>query len=611
ADDSYTPHSALIDLCADALGLTVGYVPPDIDDLAPPGPLEWGNASAAQELLALCARIGHTPILAASGSTLHVQRLPQGGEPVSIAGYASIAEPYELGTHQGQRARTIVVTSGETRTVCVCSRDGNNLEWVWRDPKTGRWLNGTETASAYPGTVAPNSLTAWRGGPPKDSDGRSQFNRVYRALRITPAEERLRIGRLTSMTVRARDGETDQGERVDAVIHAIAALPGAPGEWVRSPASGSTLVRFDGASIVPQDGVIVLPRDVAWIKLPAETGGYGDATAYAAGDLVATFAYESNEGNVERDYYCAAWSASIVSDEVVLTRLTGADLTAAINDPLTLKVQAPFLRRVVERVATGDVGTPVNDSVLDQIAEQIATYKAAGGLIRSGQVELRGMVNALPGFSPEAISQVAWDVRRGVTVLTINQHDVPRSAYESLERAASRSVATGLSRYARPGTAAALDDVQAGGAQGTATIAQGSAARGAERTVTPRGGGAAAPGVEDLAGDRGAQLMIRITGSTSAGTNKWTYQWEEVRWTGSAWAAVANGRTHTTSGVGLNGCEAANSGSGRQGNGVLATDLTGDCLMQPITAGVVVHAAIVGPLGSTRALFHAPNGVGS
>lgn len=93
-------------------------------------------------------------------------------------------------------------------------------------------------------------------------------------------------------------------------------------------------------------------------------------------------------------------------------------------------------------------------------------------------------------------------------------------------------------------------------------------------------------------------LDVELTGAASDGTNKWRYDWREVRkGTGSAWTVVAGGYTSATHGQAYNGIERPNSGSGVQGNGVDLANLSGTFALKPLkaAAGTGVIVAVRGP----------------
>ena len=606
----YRTNTALALLCVQAMGLNDDYIDPALDDYAPVGPLDWGNASAQVELEALCARLGAVVVLGYLGTSLSVVVLPRAGSGVSLGAYEDIANPYRLQSSRAVRGTTVCVLSGATRTTVVTTRDLSAFEWVWRSDD-GAWLNATQTASPGPGGIAPDDITSWRAAPGTDPEKRAEFNRLFRALRLKAAD-RERMGRLTTMDAPRAVGS---GQTVTPGSPArVTATSCVPMGQSRFAASAGKVIT--GVTLDERAGVLVMPSGVAMVK-PATPGqaeiGYGESAALEAADVSVTFAYESNERNLELDYYVAAWSFAVGGGgALVPTRLTGAALTAALADPATIKLQAPFIRRVVVRALPGDAGTEANNTVNDAIALDLARSRAATGLAQSGVVRLRGMINALPGFSPAAISSVEWDLARNETILQLNEHEAPQSFYDRAELEAQRSLVAGLWRGGQ------ITSVAAG------LLPQVGPERDANSRVTTRGdearlgsaqaaGGSArpiAPAQELAHGDTGTRWWARITASAAsggAGSNKWTYSWQEVGYIGGVWATVANGRTHATSGysAAVNGMESANASTGKQGNGITVANLCAGITIQPVETGTVVEMVRMG----AAVVFSSPNGV--
>jgi len=96
-----------------------------------------------------------------------------------------------------------------------------------------------------------------------------------------------------------------------------------------------------------------------------------------------------------------------------------------------------------------------------------------------------------------------------------------------------------------------------------------------------------------LGGAAAEAFWARITGSTPAGDNRWTYSWEEVRKTSAGyggWEAPEGGRTGEDDAY--NALEDMNGDTGVQGNGVDLANLDTDdytFALQPCPAGAVVR----------------------
>jgi len=90
-------------------------------------------------------------------------------------------------------------------------------------------------------------------------------------------------------------------------------------------------------------------------------------------------------------------------------------------------------------------------------------------------------------------------------------------------------------------------------------------------------------------------LSARIASTSSLGSNRWSYTCEEVvHSTAGTWTVVSGGASVTA----RNRIEAANDGSGLEGNGVDRSNLPGGWSMKPISVGNIVE--LVGPYGAAE-----------
>lgn len=619
---TYRTNSQLIFEAAAATGLTATLTSPqqtDLDSFPPPAPLDWSNREAPPELDALCARLGYAPVLGLSGETLRFVRLPKAGESITPPSWVTDnAEPYELSQAISLRGQTIVVHSGDTRSIAVTTLDLTQLEWVWFDERTGRWLNDAETATLYSGEVQPGSITELR-APNKDKR-QQQTARLFRAVRIADAELRAKLARMVPFPG-VSGGSTPAG-KVAAVVDAVHCVAEGPQFVARAQE------RLVGAQVVQGQGVIVLPRGVVYATIPSKAQG-AHADLYALDHdgtktrLKVTVAYEVNTGVFNEQTYWQAFKATASAGVVTVAAITDAtERTAALESPDSIKIRAEFL----QRVGTGTVAqvfTWSNTSDLDAIALKIATSRAGGtDLSPGGTIELRGWHDRLPGQDWVWCSRIEWYLAQGqlVTRLTIGAHQTSGSGFDLEEASARRSVAAGLGRFSSPGGAAATSDVRSGGAPGDGAPASlsspgtlGADSRGAEARV-PASPVAASANTDALADIAVGTWLAKITGSTSAGTNKWTYNWTEVALAdnGSVAAPATSGRTQATTGYGVarNLAEANNAASGVQGNGVDVADLSGTLAIRPIPTGRIVQMS--GPFGTSGApfcVFTAENGL--
>lgn len=471
--DDYFAHSDLVLMCVTAMGFEVGDVDASIDDEDPPGPLDWGNANPKHELDALLARIGYAAVVGYHTEDVSVFRLPKAGEALDPPAWITEnAEPFTLTQARAVRGKTIIVTSGRTRTIEVETFDGSKIEWVWRDPKTGRWLNDAQTASLYPGTTRPGNIGDLRlGAAGAGTAARAQAARSFRHFRVADAGIFAATRRLVALPITALEGEDEEFTRAAALIRARGAIDIGQGQWRSDPEDPEAFTRVDGVRIYPLDGVFEIPRGWRPVRMPEgkTTSVIGNAQVItAAEDFFVTFAHEAANGVITEDYYVRGFTAAVdeMSGLVVLTALDAGGLAGVIDDPMAVWIEAPFLQRVVER--DGATVTPVNDTELDAIAEKIASIRAAGDLATAGVVEVRGIHDKVPGRDWAWASSIAWDLARMRTIVTVGSHEVPQGLYDAMEREAGRSLAAGLSRFNRGGSSAAAGDVVHGAGHGSA-----------------------------------------------------------------------------------------------------------------------------------------------
>ncbi|MBN2293548.1 MAG: hypothetical protein JXM70_14055 [Pirellulales bacterium] len=84
-------------------------------------------------------------------------------------------------------------------------------------------------------------------------------------------------------------------------------------------------------------------------------------------------------------------------------------------------------------------------------------------------------------------------------------------------------------------------------------------------------------------------FKAKITGSTSIGSNRWSYQWaEQTPNISGTWVTRDGGRTSTSIDVAYNDFEANNTASGVQGCGVNVDNLNTGITLRPIGVGAVV-----------------------
>lgn len=598
----FTLNSDLAALCISAMGFVPPAVgtglPTSLDDFGPPGPLEWDNAPALNEFEALLDRVGHAAVYSNDGETLSVVRLSRAGETVSLdASLVALAEPFDLYSAPAIRSRTVLVTSGRTRATVVTSRQldsANPLEWVWFDERTGRWLDDAETATLYPSERQPGVIDDYRLGPGKTVDEQQQFARVFTAVRINEAEIE-KVGRFAGVSEPVSfGGAMVAGSLV--VVEARAAKLVADGtELTNEPEeSADPPVRVAGARISPEHGVVDLPETMEFVRMaPANEGTRAEATALLGDELVLRFAHEARTGDFAVDYFVRGYEFDDTLQTV--TELDATALDLAIADPDTLRVEAPFLRLIYTNDDGTSTFTPVNDTVLDPIAREIAESHVNAQLAATGIVELIGLHPIEPGASGGLVTGVRWDIDGRKTILDINQHEVPGSRLDELQLSARRSFATGLAGLDAAPTA--VDAVAArggtprdGGGQGNGEGAE----PGAEAARTPRV--RVSPARSARTG--GFRILAEITGSDATlGSNRWWYDWTQVfvKVDGSVAGAGMAGLTSVDEGQALNVAELNNSGAGVEPSmGIDVDGLPGTFEPKPLATGLVVE--LVGPI---------------
>lgn len=637
ADAGYKTTKALVDLCLDALGVAHDACPTGINTpvdgtttVDGPGPLDWGLTRALPELEDLLARVGWTATLVNDGSKIVVHRLRRSGEPITLTTLISTnAEPYSLESSVGVRPSKIVVTSGRTRSTIITDRSiggTSPLEWVAFDSRTGSWLNAAEWVAAYPSETGPGDISLFNDGPggaDRSAEDMRAFGRLFTAVRLHE-DDRPGAARFVTPSEGVETGDGVDLARTPAVVIGRYCVDQGGGQFLNEP-TGSALVRLDKVQAIPGEGVFVLPSDVTWVRMsPGSTGGHADAVELAGDDLTVVFAHEADTGDWTTDYYASGWEVQTGVGEVGVAQMTALELAAAMTDPGVVKIEVPWLRRLLLK-PEGGLTSALNDTELDSVAEQIALSRIGGATLTSGTIDLVGLHNVEPGDAGGAVSAVEWDLERMRTIVSINTHETPSGFYDNLEGAARRSIGAGLGRFSLPGSSAAASSPRSGSTPGDPTAGASSAGGTATPESQPgsRGRDKAAAGrpnqaQADAAGGRGtltrrevAEIWAELIDFESVGVNRWKYAWREVKWSGGSWVEVTGGATYLTHGYAYNGIEFPNDGTGIEGNGIDMANLVGTFSLVPIGTGVVVP--IRGPLadgaGTNTYWFTAVNAI--
>lgn len=632
AHADYMTWQELVDAALDATGLAHDACPSSINTaidgtttLDAPGPLDWGNARAISELEALLAQVGYAAVFANDGSKISVVRLFRSGENLSLPTLITDNDDtYYSDVSASLRGSTIVVTSGTTRATIITSRslDGTDepaLEWVAFDERTGDWLNATEWDALYPTELQPGNIADFQSGPDGlDPEEMRGFARLFTAVRLVddtsdpenPKLDRTRRSRFVIPSTLA--GDSVELARITGVVLGRFCVHAAASQFANWPAGDTdTPIRLDGVQLISGEGVFVLPSDVTWVRMDGvSVGTHAEARALADDDLTIWFAHEADTGEFKQDYFVAAFEVGVSVGVVSLTELIDTDLDDAIADPMSVKIDAPFLRRFSYQNPGDATPTSINDTELKAVAEQLALMKAGSALVTTAVIPLRGFINVQPGAASGAVSSVEWRLTEGRTIVQINSHEVPQASYDRAERQARRSIAAGLRRYSLPGSSAGQTDTRAGSTpgelagvggagRGTAPEAA-SGTRGRDRAL--RGGEAIrSQGVRPGEGyPRQAEMsrkIGRVVSATSISDRRWLYTLNEQRVSGTSY--VDTGTTFTA----LNMAEANNSATGVQGNSTDADLYTGTFDLLQARGNPVVEC--FGPIGSHFHFYYA------
>lgn len=592
----YKTNRELVDLCLDAIGLDHEAATVDLDlgvdssQVFAPGPLDWGNARPLNELDAILTRLGWTVVQLNDG-TIATRRLLRAGQPINIpANIAAVAEPYELGVMPGMRGAKMIVTSGATRSTIVTSRSfssANPLEWTIFDPASNSWGPQPITALAdYQGGLKAADLTP---------DASKQIGQLYKAVRLS-GDDLLKASTFVNIPTAVDFGDYADFAGAPGVIEASCCIKVAGDQLENVPVLDGTRVRIDGLRAISGHGVFVLPADAEYVRLDGlNTGRRGDTRELVSDELIVTFAHEANTGTFVDDYFVVGFEWTEDLGAVSINTMLSDDVLLALDDPDVVKVGAPMLRRIMtwNDADAEAVLVSLNSDDLTVIAKQIATARMADSLVESGAIVLKGIIDINPGDIEGAVTSVSWNPVLHATIITVNQHEVPKAFYDKLQRASGNSVASGIGFMRLGRSSAALGDVRNTLISNDALPIDGAA--------TPEGNAPIRGRVKSISGVRGAEdsgvrvrrelptiaeqteIYARITGSTSIGPNRWEYDWEEARIADGVPVTAGAVRSSVSHGKALNTVESNNTGAGIQGNGVNVDTLLDGFLIQPVS----------------------------
>lgn len=574
---SYRTNQQLADICLDYIGHAHDPAPASLNTgidgvtvMVAPGPLDWGNTSAVNELDALLARLGYSARLSNAGDKITIVRLARAGETITIPGpMLAVAEPYELAPATAVRPSELVITSGRTRCTVTSSRtltdDDNGLVWCSFDEELGLWVDEADAGAM---------LEAFQTGPAGDLAQVQAFAKSFAAVRLSEDIRPYYSRFVTLPQAPATDPDRAFGG-APCMVFATGCVAEKSGQF----ANLTGVTRIDGARAIPGEGVFVLPRTVRFVKMTASRGSYANAAPLVDDELTIYFTHESDTGSLIVDYYVSGWKADVDEGVISVVKMSEGELSAAVLDPMVAKLEAPYLRMLAVWAAGEPLPEPTNKEALDLVAQQIALARISDAEARSGLIELKGMLNIEPGDWGGAITAVRWDLGRNRTVASVAQHEAPASFWYSIEQQAKRSIGAGWGRHALPGSSAAVSDVRAGSSPGDLAGVYGGAdsgvpeasagTRGRESATVfgPKKSAAPEPGSALPSVAEGSEVEALITGTAGVSSNRWTYTWQEAKWDGSNYAAVVGGMSSATHGLARNRVEFGNDGDGEESPG--------------------------------------------
>lgn len=619
AGDNYYTIQQLVETALSATGFEYEGAPAGINSdvtgtpIDAPGPLDWGNARPIDELEAILGRIGWSLVQLNDG-TIASRPLLRAGEPIEIpTAFETIAEPYELASTPAIKGSKIIITSGATRATTITKRTLEDLEFVTYDPETDAWSTQTGTAlSLYKGGITPDDV---------NPDGARTLGQLYKALRLT-GDDLVEASRFVNIPESLDHGALLQFAGSAGVVEALCCVKQGGDQLTNTPPLDTdSLIRLEGLRAIGGKGVFVLPSDAEFVRISGMvTGRRSDVRELDDDELQITFAHESNTGVYREDYFAVGFEWVDDEGTITIETMETEDVDDALEDPSVRKLGAPFLRRVQTYDKDTDTLTTLNSTQLTTIAKQLASAYLSEDLAQAGVIVLPGIHDINPGDWSGAVTSVTFDVLSNKTIVTVNQHEVPRSEYERLERAAGRSIASGigairLNRSSAAGTDArhTMSATHQGGGETAATPEQMPQSRGREHTVAGVQGsidsGPRARVDMPTIAEQG-MIFARITDATLDGTNRWIYDWEEVRFEDDEPVTTGAVRTSDTHGQAMNLREMLNDGTGVQGNGVDVANLPSGFAIQPVSGrGAVI---LFGPYqdgGEDRWYFQSTNGV--
>ncbi len=326
-----------------------------LDTIDPGGPFDWSNVRAAP----------NSPTCSLRSVGRHAE--PRGrhhhGASSATGRRAADAADVHHRRRRAVRARStpaarskyVVVTSGRTRTTVLTRRSLSDLEWVYYDERTNAWLNQTEHDLLYPSEVGPADVSE-QAGPSNDQKRNATESSLHCACGSSTIRHPAgyRIGAMPRAFVLpgqfAIDGKTLSG--TPAFIECLHCVEMEDGKFINEPEP--TSIRCPRRSLRrPRRR-----RD----QDAGRQGRSGHGTRRRFGhrhllqppcaeriELDLYFAHEADTGDQDTDYFREVYRSDLVGSTMTAVRVTDpAERQAALDDPASVVIEQPSLRRVVE-----------------------------------------------------------------------------------------------------------------------------------------------------------------------------------------------------------------------------------------------------------------------
>ncbi len=542
-------NSELIEMCLSAMPLTWregvlgAAVIAKMDAIEPPAEIIWRGAHAPTELqrllewtrCAFCYNQGGTysihilidpPDVPDSPYITEVGKLPSQVHTIAPADHEGKCIIASCPTrHLIQRVRTLYQSSPY--------EPPRPLQWVGVEDDGA--IRPLEDLSWWPGGKTPIDVFKNKYQDVDADHQRLAAACVFRMVRLHDddlAEGWTFVERLVDQDFAS---SLPTGEPLGTLVLSNATFQGATGVWINP----SGAVPVDESRVDLGRGVVYFSRPQVRLTDPHSAAPEQDAVALTGAQLSITFGHHPNAAD-HTDYFMGVYEWDPVTNEVVKVADPDPPDPPAIVTALAEGVPVyrfPDLQLMFIEQAHPSTAVDVqNDTEIEALALGYAKAMITAQQAKFEVQEYPGLHNVDPNHST---TMVVWDPNSLMTTVHLGRHQMLSADY------ITRVFESRSSHGGRPGA-------PAGGAMGTARGVVASAAIGSVGPTSGQRDNARlavsnAPAALPLSGRR---FWAKITGATSAGGNKWTYDFTEVVKTStgfgaSAWAAPANAITGT------------------------------------------------------------------